>query len=361
MEANVIPRVTVLIDTYNHEHLIERAIRSVLEQDTPMDGVEILVVDDGSTDRTPEIVRQFEPRVRLIRKKNGGQATAFNLGFSQARGEIIATLDGDDWWAKEKLRMVLETLEANPEVGIVGHGFHEEYSDGRPRGLILPGKNYLIDLSSPENGELFRHLAAFFGTSRMTIRKSLVDKILPVPEGLRFEADEYIFTLAPALSNAMILNEPLCNYAIHSGNLFQYGKFDAVKARRKMDVLEVLLTELLPKLRKCGVSESVIHQVSCGTRMEVERTRLGLDGGSPLRTFALERASYKLNFRAVTRRHKLFQIFVLVQTLLLPPKVFYRLRRWYSDKGFSRFRAWTGTPVPIVKLVEQRSDTINSR
>ena len=96
MQENTIPSVTVLIDTYNHERFIERAIRSVLEQDMPMDDVEILVVDDGSSDRTPEIVLQFEPRVRLIRKVNGGQASAFNLGFAHARGAIISTLDGDD-------------------------------------------------------------------------------------------------------------------------------------------------------------------------------------------------------------------------------------------------------------------------
>ena len=61
-------KVSVLIDTYNHERFIERAITSVLEQDMPMDDVEILVVDDGSTDGTPDIVRRFEPRVRYIRK-----------------------------------------------------------------------------------------------------------------------------------------------------------------------------------------------------------------------------------------------------------------------------------------------------
>ena len=175
--------VSVLIDTYNHERFIERAITSVLEQDMPMDGVEILVVDDGSTDRTPELVRRFEPRVRYLRKPNGGQASAFNFGFAQARGEILATLDGDDWWAREKLRRVLETLEANPETGIVGHGLYEEYADGRSNGLILPGSFYRLAIRSRQDADLFRSLAAFFGTSRMTIRKSVLDRILPVPEG----------------------------------------------------------------------------------------------------------------------------------------------------------------------------------
>ena len=354
MEAKAIPYVSVLIDTYNHERFIERAITSVLEQDMPMDGVEILIVDDGSTDRTPDIVRRFEPRVRLIRKPNGGQASAFNFGFAQAHGKVVVTLDGDDWWAREKLRRVLETLEANPAVGMVGHGFYEQYSDGRPDGLILPGRPYLLDLTSRQNAELFRHLAAFFGTSRMAIRKSVLDQILPIPEELTIEADEYVFTLAPAIAPAMILNAPLCYYGIHSDNLFQFGKFEPVKARRKLNVLDVLMRELPPKLRKLGAAEEVVATLFQGTRVEAGRIRLSLDGGSPLEAFSVERAAFKASYRKVTWRYRLFRAFVLLQTLLLPPRVFYRLRRWYADKGLSRFRSWTGEPTPAVRLVERR-------
>ena len=73
------PFVSVLIDTYNHERFIEEAIVSVLEQDFPASDREIVVVDDGSSDQTPEIVRKFEPRVRLLRKTNGGQGSALIL------------------------------------------------------------------------------------------------------------------------------------------------------------------------------------------------------------------------------------------------------------------------------------------
>jgi glycosyltransferase involved in cell wall biosynthesis len=86
----------VLIDTYNHERFIEQTIVSVLEQDFPTADREIIVVDDGSADGTPEIVKKFEPRVRLLRKKNGGQASAFNAGIPQCKGEIVTFLDGGD-------------------------------------------------------------------------------------------------------------------------------------------------------------------------------------------------------------------------------------------------------------------------
>src|SRR5438445_8800501 len=106
------PYVTVLIDTYNHERFIEQAIVSVLEQDFPAADREIIVVDDGSTDRTPEIVKKFEPRVRLLRKENGGQASAFNAGIPECQGEIVAFLDGDDWWAPGKLQAVARAMAA---------------------------------------------------------------------------------------------------------------------------------------------------------------------------------------------------------------------------------------------------------
>src|SRR6516165_9504076 len=102
------PHISVLIDTYNQQHYIEQAVVSVLEQDFPPEETEILVVDDGSTDRTPEIVRKFEPRVRLLRKSNGGQASAFNAAIPETSGALVAFLDGDDWWTKDKLSAVAE-------------------------------------------------------------------------------------------------------------------------------------------------------------------------------------------------------------------------------------------------------------
>src|SRR5256714_8851909 len=116
------PLITALVDTYNHEKYIEQALNSVLEQGWPAAELEIVVVDDGSTDRTPEIVGKFVPRVKHLRKKNGGQASAFNAGFAEARGEIVTILDGDDWWRKGKLAAVGGGLEKNTEGEAGGDG-----------------------------------------------------------------------------------------------------------------------------------------------------------------------------------------------------------------------------------------------
>ncbi len=77
------PIVSALIDTYNQEHFLEQALVSVFEQGLSPSELEIVVVDDGSTDNTASLVAKFAPRVRYIHKKNGGQVSAFNAGRSR--------------------------------------------------------------------------------------------------------------------------------------------------------------------------------------------------------------------------------------------------------------------------------------
>jgi glycosyltransferase involved in cell wall biosynthesis len=182
-----IPAVTILIDTYNHERFIEEAIVSVLEQDFPRAETEILVVDDGSTDRTPEIVRKFQPHVHLIRKANGGQASAFNAGIPEARGEIIAFLDGDDWWAKEKLKVVTNYLGARPHLGLVGHGICEVDSDTGNMKATIPKRTCEVRFDSVDGGRFYRQMMCFFGTSRVAIRRN----ILSPSETFQTERDDF--------------------------------------------------------------------------------------------------------------------------------------------------------------------------
>ena len=105
------PFFTVLIDTYNYGEYIEEAVASALAQGFPAEEREILVVDDGSTDDTQERLEKFGEAIRYLRKPNGGQASAFNFGFGNARGEVIALLDADDVWLPDKLGRVCEAFE----------------------------------------------------------------------------------------------------------------------------------------------------------------------------------------------------------------------------------------------------------
>jgi glycosyltransferase involved in cell wall biosynthesis len=109
--------VSVVIPAYNRERLIGAAIDSVLAQ--TYREVEVIVVDDGSKDRTCEVVERYGAPVRLVRQANGGAAAARNTGFRHARGEFVALLDSDDVWHPWKLEAQVRLLRARPRVGMV--------------------------------------------------------------------------------------------------------------------------------------------------------------------------------------------------------------------------------------------------
>jgi len=349
------PYVSVLIDTYNHEQFIAQAITSVLEQDMSMADVEIIVVDDGSTDRTPEIVRGFEPRVRVLRKSNGGQASAFNAGISECHGEIIAFLDGDDWWEKDKLRSVLQEFEANPEIGAVGNGLFEVDAQGKKLFVNTPDRAYRCFFRTVEEGIWFGELMSYMGTSRLAIRKSVLDKILPVPEGIVIEADEYLATLAVAISGALVIDQPLTNYRFHHGNLYQYGTYNLKKARRKSDALGCLIRDLPDRLESFGISPQIIDALLENRRIEAERMRLSVYGGNPWQTFRVERKAWRLRFDRCSFGYRIFQAMVLGIALIMPPQIYYRIRASYADSGLARIRSLVARGVPAKSLVARKA------
>src|SRR5229473_6986834 len=105
------PLVTVLITTYNYGRFIEEAIDSVFSQEYPPDKIQILVVDDGSTDDTSERIKKYGSRIEYFYKPNGGQASALNFGIAKARGEIVTLLDADDFFLPGKLARVVEAFQ----------------------------------------------------------------------------------------------------------------------------------------------------------------------------------------------------------------------------------------------------------
>lgn len=113
------PKVTVILPTYNRERLLPRSIRSVLCQ--TFQDFELLVVDDGSTDHTRQVVATIaDPRLRYLRlEKNGGVSNARNVGIEQARGELIAFQDSDDEWLPDKLARQVQFLDGNAGAAMV--------------------------------------------------------------------------------------------------------------------------------------------------------------------------------------------------------------------------------------------------
>jgi cellulose synthase/poly-beta-1,6-N-acetylglucosamine synthase-like glycosyltransferase len=350
------PLVTVLVDTYNHERFVEEAIVSVLEQDFPRSDMQILVVDDGSTDRTPEILRKFEPHVRVLRKANGGQATAFNTGIPEARGEVVAFLDGDDWWAKNKLTRVIETMTADPSIGLVGHGIVVVERSGQQQAETLR-EGFRFRASTVEGARLLRRRGCFLGTSRMTVRRNVLEQIGPVPDRIVVQADEYLFTLAAVLTDAEILREPLAYYRYHEANGFQMARYEEAAVRRKQESLAALAQTLDQQLRDYGIDVRTRKDILEYTKASAEQLRLILDGGWSWETALTEWSLYRVTHSDAPVLHRAFKISVLTAAMAVPPRVFYRLRRKIVGNDFYlRARQWA-LPIPEMRHIKKDPQT----
>ncbi|MGQ0543113.1 MAG: glycosyltransferase family 2 protein [Blastocatellia bacterium] len=126
--------VSIVIPTYNYARFIAEAIDSVLAQTYPIS--EIIVVDDGSTDGTEDVVRRFGERVRYIKQKNAGVCAARNNGVEKSSGELIAFLDADDTWLPEKIEKQVEKFTGNKEIGLVHCGMRE-FDSGTGETIML--------------------------------------------------------------------------------------------------------------------------------------------------------------------------------------------------------------------------------
>jgi GT2 family glycosyltransferase len=346
------PYVTALVDTYNHERFIEEAIVSVLEQDFPSSEMEVVVVDDGSTDRTPEIVRKFEPRVRLIRKTNGGQASAFNAGIPAAAGTFLSFLDGDDWWAHNKITRAMETFEAEPELGFVGHGDIIVYADGR-QVLHVLREGCRFRANTLEGALQFRLRKAFLGTCRMTVRASVLRQILPVPEVLTIQADEYMFTLAATLCEIRILPEPLFYYRMHDSNAFQMSSADPKLLRRKYQVLAELARHLSQELRQRGVDPRAVRAIAEAVQVEGDQLRLILDGGSPWETVVTELGLMRILYRDASFWQHVFSCTRLLPAMVMPPRAYYRWRHRFAQAAFYQSFRRKYFPFPVPRHVRR--------
>jgi glycosyltransferase involved in cell wall biosynthesis len=346
------PFLTVLIDTYNQETFIADAIRSVLLQDIDPSDMEILIVDDGSTDGTRDVVRQFEPKVRCISKSNGGQASAFNIGIAESKGEIVAFLDGDDWWAPGKLAALSDIFSSEPDVGMVGHGLTEVHPDGSVR-VEFPQRASRFRITSVKEAKTFRLLRGFFGTSRMCYRRSVLARIGATPEALRFEADEYLFTLAPLFTEAVLLDKVYTFYRLHERNLYQVSHGGRAAVKRKQLIIATLASALNKKLIEENVAPDIRRALVECVELEAALLRLKLDSGFPWETILNELKVMRIFHADASLRQKLFSYLRLLPAVAMPAKTYYDLREGISKSGLYKNLRRKILPFPVPRIVKR--------
>lgn len=222
LQADV--KFTVVITTYNYAHLLPDALRSLAAQTLP--DFELLIVDDGSTDNTEEVVEQYRPRFqncRYLKKPHAGPADTRNVAVRNARGTHIAFLDADDLWSPSYLQTVQDRLVKSPQADVTLSNGLRIRSDGTVLRPVFPPE---IELSEgPVNSaKVLFLLCTHFLPSGLVVRKSLYGRVGPFDarfdQGRRL-GDDVDWFIRAVISGAfcLLIDQNLFLYRIHGRNL----------------------------------------------------------------------------------------------------------------------------------------------
>jgi glycosyltransferase involved in cell wall biosynthesis len=205
------PTVTVIIPSYNREKYIRATVDSALAQ--TYQNIEIVVVDDGSTDCSREILESYGNRIRLLEhegRANRGQSAAINLALRSSSGGYVAILDSDDVWTVGKIEKQVEYLERHPDIGIVyGNGYAIDENGKILYQLIPPGHR---EESDPSRMLMECH---FNIPSNALVRRSAFKKAGEFDETLRSSQDHDMAIRLLEVTRAAFLDEPVWYYRQH--------------------------------------------------------------------------------------------------------------------------------------------------
>jgi hypothetical protein len=250
------PLVSIVIDNFNYARYLPRSIESALAQ--TWSRVEVIVVDDASTDGSPEVIARYADRVvPVLQERNGGQGAALNAGFRASRGEVVMFLDADDWLYPDAAARVVGAFA--PGVGQVQFRLDLVDRDERRIDVYPPPE---VRFDSGDVVPLLLRAGRYENTvtSGNAFARGTLERILPVPaEDFRISADGYLVTVSPFHGAVSSIDEPLGAYRQHGGNAWAAargaGFSEAALAERLRRVLAhdvVRLRALEGAARACG-------------------------------------------------------------------------------------------------------------
>ena len=233
--------VSIIVVDYNYGRFLGAAIDSALAQSWK--DVEVIVVDDGSTDDSPAVIARYGDRITAIRKENGGQASAFNLGFQHSSGHLVILLDADDVLYPDCVACVIARYRA----GISKIQYRLDTIDAAGRNLNMPFPYYSPDLVPAE----IKRRALTFGTytwpvaSGNAFDRDFLKRILPVPDLFKNIADGYLSKFAPLYGDVETIPDILAAYRVHGSNIWAQsgvaGSKYAVATRYEVDMAKAFV------------------------------------------------------------------------------------------------------------------------
>lgn len=206
-------KISVIIPNYNYGRYIDHAIQSVLNQ--TYSNLELIVVNNGSTDNSLEVLEKYRNEILLIDQTNLGQSGARNSGLSRAKGDLVAFLDADDFWEPNKLESQISLVTDSTKLVYCGI---MQFKD--------PENNFEQILLPKYRGDCAKHFInhpgasiVLSGESTALFSKDLLDKVGNFDPRLNSTAGWDFFRRCSRFTNFDFINEPLVNYRLHSSNM----------------------------------------------------------------------------------------------------------------------------------------------
>ena len=220
--------VSIIINNYNYDRFLAEAIDSALSQTYP--NTEVIVVDDGSTDNSREIIAGYGDRIIPILQPNGKQAAAFNSGFAKSQGDIILFLDSDDYLMFNAVESIVQIWQ--PNLAKVHYRLKVVDGEQQDLGYSMPQGSGLLS-----TGEVWRNLLTSGGytstpTSGNALNRNALKELFPIPDEYRLTADDYLSTLIPFYGEVAAIEEPLGGYRIHGTNQWALATVSPAKFQR---------------------------------------------------------------------------------------------------------------------------------
>jgi glycosyltransferase involved in cell wall biosynthesis len=301
------PLVSILINNYNYGRFLGAAIDSALEQTYPK--VEVIVVDDGSTDGSRDIIAAYGGRIIAVLKENGGQGSAFNAGVAASRGDILCFLDADDVFHADKASHIVEAFRQrglNSRPMMMHHLLTT--IDAESERLEQPSRGQIHD--SPLNRYSFakQHRFVWFETGPTTtisINRALAHRLFPIPEeGVRISGDDFIVCGASLIGEIYSIGKNLGSYRIHGNNNWHQSQ-----QKKSPEFIATLETYLNQKLVENGKSPVIAFNDSIFAWPRLmDEGRWAKLGWQMLRIAVRDRDKYTLLFIYHLIYHPLIEI-----------------------------------------------------
>lgn len=216
------PAVDIVVTNHNYGRFLSEAIESACAQTHP--DVSVVVVDDGSSDDSREVLRRYEDRVEVVLKEQGGQASALNAGIERCGGEVLLVLDADDVLRPRAAERVAAAFAADPRLSKVQFPMAIVDAEGNPTGAVKPGGHLRAPLGDQRRAELaFPFDLPWLPGGGTGFRTEAVRRILPIPAAdyPRSGADWYLVHLTALLGEAALLDEVCASYRVHGANAYE--------------------------------------------------------------------------------------------------------------------------------------------